>query len=237
MNTFRGFPPGKVHFTPLPAQFFSELLPEIDTLAELKVTLYAIWFLERQEGNLRYIAYEDFASDRRLLDGLAAAGQGDQDRQADLQRALQQAVQRGTLLEGRAEGAGPQQAFYFLNSPLGRAAYKAWQEDKWSPDSSSHPQALLEMERPNIFKLYEENIGPLTPMIADLLRDAETTYPYDWIEDAITRAVENNARKWSYIQAILRSWQEEGRNGTNRQDSQKDYRRYINGEFGELIEH
>jgi len=36
-------------------------------------------------------------------------------------------------------------------------------------------------ERPNIFKLYEENIGPLTPLIADALKDAEKTYPPEWV--------------------------------------------------------
>jgi DNA replication protein len=235
LSPFRGFPPGKVRFTPLPAQFFSELLPEIDHLGEMKVTLYALWFLDRQEGSPRYITYDDFAGDRRLLAGLAVGGQNELEALAD---ALGRAVGRGTLLEARAEQANPAEGtLYFLNSPLGRAAYQALQDGKWSPDAQSHPEALLEMERPNIYKLYEENIGPLTPMIADLLRDAEKTYPYDWIDEAIVKAVQNNARKWSYIQAILRTWQEEGRDGTNRQDTEKDYRRYINGEFGDLIQH
>ena len=236
MSSFRGFPPGKVRFTPIPAQFFSDLLPEIDHLGELKVTLYALWFLDRQEGSQRYVTYEDFAGDQRLLASLTGSGQNELECLAD---ALGRAVRRGTLLEARAqEGEGrPDQAVYFLNSPRGRAVFQAMQEGKWSPDAQSHPQALLEMERPNIYRLYEENIGPLTPIIADQLRDAEKTYPYDWIDEAIIKAVENNARKWSYIQAILRRWQEEGRDGTNRQDSQKDYRRYIDGELGDIIEH
>jgi DnaD/phage-associated family protein len=141
-------------------------------------------------------------------------------------------------LEGPADQTNPAAGtVYFLNSPLGRAAFQALQEGKWSLAVQNHPLAQLELERPNIYKLYEENIGPLTPMIADRLRDAETTYPYDWIEEAIVKAVHNNARKWSYIQAILHSWQEEGRDGTHQQDTQKDYRRYINGELGDLIEH
>ncbi|MDR3575760.1 MAG: DnaD domain protein [Anaerolineaceae bacterium] len=234
MSPFRGFPPGKVRFTPIPAQFFSELLPEIDHLGEMKVTLYALWFLDRQEGSPRYITYDDFAGDERLLAGLSMTGQNELE---SLEDALGRAVRRGTLLEARLEQSTRQAAVYFLNSPLGRAAFQAWREGKWSPDSQSHPEAQLVMERPNIYKLYEENIGPLTAMIADYLRDAEKTYPYEWIDEAIVKAVQNNARKWSYIQAILRKWQEEGRDGTNRQDSQKDYRRYIDGEFGDLIQH
>jgi hypothetical protein len=46
------------------------------------------------------------------------------------------------------------------------------------------------MERPNLYRLYEENIGPLTPLVADALRDAENTYAIEWIEEAIRIAVQ-----------------------------------------------
>ena len=50
------------------------------------------------------------------------------------------------------------------------------------------------MERPNIFTLYEQNIGLLTPLIADQLRDMEKSYPPDWIDEAFTIAVGRNKR-------------------------------------------
>ncbi len=53
------------------------------------------------------------------------------------------------------------------------------------------------LERPNVFKLYEENIGPLTPMIADALKDAENTFSPEWIAEAIELAVKNNKRSWN----------------------------------------
>ena len=45
---FAGFPDGRLRFTPVPDVFFSELLPLIDDLAELKVTLHCLWRLHRQ---------------------------------------------------------------------------------------------------------------------------------------------------------------------------------------------
>jgi DnaD/phage-associated family protein len=66
-------------------------------------------------------------------------------------------------------------------------------------------------EKPNIFTLYEENIGLLTSMIAEELKDAEKTYPASWIEDAMREAVRSNRRKWSYIAAILESWAQKGK--------------------------
>jgi len=58
-------------------------------------------------------------------------------------------------------------------------------------------------DRPNIFILYEQNIGLLTPPIADELRQAEQTYPAGWIEEAFREAVSLNKRSWRYIRAIL----------------------------------
>ncbi len=69
----------------------------------------------------------------------------------------------------------------------------------------------VQVERPNIFVLYEQNIGLLSPLIADELRDAADQYPAEWIEAAFREAVQHNKRKWSYIRAILKRWETEGR--------------------------
>lgn len=53
------------------------------------------------------------------------------------------------------------------------------------------------------FKIYEQEIGGLTPMIADAIKDAEKTYPLDWIPEAIAIAVQKNIRNWKYVEAIL----------------------------------
>lgn len=230
MPAFMGFPSGKVHMTPVPAPFFSELLPEIDHLGEMKVTLYAFWFLDRLEAPVRYLTYEDFAGEELLVQGLGADG---------LPGALERAVQRGTLLRVNLHGESgdPEDTLFFLNTPRGRAAVQSIENGQWRPELQDHPPVSLDVERPNIYRLYEENIGPLTPMIADMLREAEGTYRTDWIEEAIRIAVQNNVRRWKYVEAILRSWQEEGRDGANRRDSEKDRRKYIEGEYADFIEH
>ena len=89
-------------------------------------------------------------------------------------------------------------------------------------------------ESANIYRLYEENIGPLTPLIADTLRDAEENYSAEWIEEAIRLAVENNARSWRYVEAILRRWQDEGKDERkDRRDTEKVRRKYAEWEDSE----
>jgi DnaD/phage-associated family protein len=69
----------------------------------------------------------------------------------------------------------------------------------------------MTIHRPNAFRLYEQNIGPLTPLIADQISRAIEEYPDDWIEDALSEAVAYNRRSWRYVTRILENWQAAGR--------------------------
>ncbi len=221
---FSGFT-DKETFTRLPDSFFRQLLNEIDDPAEFKVTLYAIWRMEKMEGRTRYLRSQDFAADPDFMAGLGSA---------DLAEALDKAVTRGSLIAVDTRDG----KLYFLNSPRGRAAAESARQGKIK--KSGRPAGTAaHQERPNIFKLYEENIGPLTPLIADTLREAEDTYPAAWIEEAFRAAVERNARNWKYIEAILRRWKEEGRHAEeqDRRDTEKDRRRYVEGKYSDHIEH
>ncbi len=220
---FPGFTDSE-NFTQVPDSFFHHLLTEIDDLDELKVTLFALWRIGAMEGHVHFLRGQDFAACI-----------------PDPGPALKKAIQRGSLLKAlpRANSRAAQDedsALYFLNSPRGRAAAESFTQGKWQPDpagSVSPPP-----ERPNIFKLYEENIGPLTPMIADALKDAEHTYPPEWVAEALETAVKNNKRNWKYVEAILRRWKEEGHaKKQDRRDAQEDGRRYVEGEYADFIEH
>jgi len=235
MSSFKGFPAGKLKQTPVPDQVFCELLPAIDHLGELKLTCYVFWRLNRMEGDFRCLRRSDLARDKRFM-----AGMGTTPEQAELvlDEALQRAVERGTLLKVSLPGADAQETVYFLNSPRGRAALRAILKGEWRPEAGANPPPDLAEDFPNIFELYESHIGPLTPMIAEALREAEELYPPAWIRDAFRIAVENNVRNWRYIAAILKRWQSEGRDERkDREDAEKTRRRYVEGEYADYIEH
>jgi DnaD/phage-associated family protein len=67
-------------------------------------------------------------------------------------------------------------------------------------------------EKPNIFTLYEDNVGLISPLLAEELKEAEDLYPWDWISEAFKIAINQNKRSWAYISAILRRWADEGKN-------------------------
>ena len=76
----------------------------------------------------------------------------------------------------------------------------------------------------------------MTPMLAEILRDAEKEFPADWIEEAIRLAVEHNARSWKYVAAILERWKKEGKGG-GKPGGEEDRKRYVEGEYADFIEH
>lgn len=236
MKGFPGFPDGKQRITAVPSLFFSDLLPIIDNIAELKVTLYAIWALTHKEGKVRYLRLTDFLNDSAFVKGLDGSLNEATDLLLD---GIERAVHRGTFLHINIEGADGQADLYFLNTEKGRAAVDGITRGEWRPTADPDETFTVLVERPNIFTLYEQNIGALTPLIADELRDAEQTYPQRWIEDAIKLAVSNNVRKWRYILSILERWRQEGRqdkrDGISQRDSQKELRQQIPDHLKDII--
>ncbi len=214
---FKGFSDNET-FTPIPDAFFRDLVSKIADLDEFKVTLHAIWIIGNMQGSIRPITGDDFDSN------LLRMGSD------EIRSGLEKASMRGTLLKIERDG----EVCYFLNSPRGRAAAEAYPEGMLS--TSGQQAAISTAERPNIFRLYEENIGPLTPLIADMLKEAEDTYRIAWIEEAFVIAVKNNKRNWKYVEAILKRWKEEGKHGKeNKQDINQGTDRYTKSEFSEYL--
>jgi len=236
MKNFPGFPAGKLKFTSIPNLFFSELLPAIDDLAELKVTLHIFWLLSQKRGYPRYVSSKELSGDGVLLAGLKPL---DQEVGESLREGLERAVARGTLLHVAVEQNGKRDDLYFMNTDQGRRAVEEIRGGQLKLGVTVLPaEPPLELERPNIFDLYEQNIGLLQPLIAEQLKDAEQTYPAEWIREAFQIAVEQNKRSWAYVRAILERWATEGKdNGKGRRDSGKDRYRYIKGKYAEYIKH
>ncbi|HYI15205.1 MAG TPA: DnaD domain protein [Thermomicrobiales bacterium] len=105
-------------------------------------------------------------------------------------------------------------------------------------DTTARWRGTLRVERPSIFTLYEQNVGLVTPIIADRLVEAIERYPEAWVEDAIEEAVAYNRRNWRYIQRILENWASEGRTDeANRRGPTRDLNRekHLRGKYAHLF--
>jgi len=239
MHGFAGFPAGKLPATSIPNLFFSELLPLVDDLAELKVTLHLFWLIGRKRGALRYARLGELLKDERLLQGLTAPPETGE---AVLRDALERAVARGTLLHATVERGAAAEEWYMVNSPSGREVLEKLRSGELDLKADVAEDVQLQVERPTIFVLYEQNVGMLTPMITEELRDAEKHFPMEWISDAFREAVAMNKRNWRYVLAVLERWRTQGKDVPRTRseipaDSKERRRHYVPEGYEDLVEH
>ena len=206
--TFTGFTSNTL-YTPVPNPIFGPVLEQIEDLAELKVMLRGLWLLHRKKSSPRTVALEEFLSDRSLLRGLTILGK---DSSQEVRRGLKLAVAHGTFLVHGEEGPGQ---LFLLNTEADRRALARMKQSGEQVTADAVESGLATpapiQERPNIFALYEDNIGTLSPILADQLKEAEERYPWNWIREAFEIAVVQNKRNWRYIVGILRRWGAEGK--------------------------
>ena len=274
MRTFTGFDPdrAKRRAVGIPAEFFSELLPQIGNVNELKVTLHLFYLAAAKQSDPKWVGYWEMAESEELLRGLRRGGDPRQPVE-HLREGLELALSRGSILRVVAErdaageegvllnravgddwlpssvGSVESVEWFLVNTPanrsftarlergeVGLAQTSLLSEDagwryvrRGAPDKAETGKIIelsLRTQRPDIFTLYEQNIGPLTPMMADKLREAAETYPAAWIEDAFGEALTHNKRNWAYIYRVLENWSERGRTSeSNGYELQKSFRR------------
>ena len=237
----------KADFISLPDSFFTQAVPKIKDLAELKVVLYVAYLILRKQdhpfafchserseesslaqGKLReeshaaqgrpqFVTYEELKSESCRL-----SAELDEE---TLRQALDLAVEHGALLHSTLNINGVLEDVYSLTAPMYR--------DRQPPTRLPSPggQAV------NVFALYEQNIGMITPIIAEELKEAEKLYPPQWIEEAFKEAVTLNKRSWKYIARILERWASEGKDsGEYKRDIKKGGPdKYIKGRYGHLV--
>lgn len=234
MKQFEGFP-ARMEFTPIPNLFFGALLPQISDMAELKTTLYILAILYRKRGHPRFVTYRELLGNTGLMSSLKIVEKATDE---VLRGALKTAVERGTIVHLILDRDGVAEDVYFVNNEANRQVVEKVKSGEYELSGlKATGQAYIEAEElPDIFTLYEQNIGMLTPIVAEDLRDAANLYPEIWIRDAIREAVSLNKRNIRYITRILERWSAEGRSdGTHRRYPKTDPDKYIKGKYGHMV--
>ena len=196
--TFKGFP-RSVRYLPVPAPMFGPLLEQIKDASGFIITLRIIWMLQQKKGRLRYVSSEEVFGDKILANALGS--------KEAIQNSINMVVKGGILLQIRRENASDA---FMLNSESDREIASDIGSIYESNDQPADPWEI-ENNPPEIYSLYEQNIGILTPIMSEKLTEAEGKYPAGWIKEAVEIAVEQNRRSWAYVSRILERWDMEGR--------------------------
>jgi DnaD/phage-associated family protein len=212
--------------TAIPNQFFSRVLPRIESSEELVVSLYVFFAQQLKRRSPRFVTRRELEADATLAASLAHLAGGED----ALDRGLDRSVWRGTLLRARIRDGEREDELYVVNTVANRKALEALTGHGVRLEAPA--PATPDTNGSTIFALYEQNIRPITPLIAEELAEAEKAYPPEWIRDAFREAVSLNKPNWRYIESILRRWETEGRSDEKSgRDPQVDWleRRYREG--------
>jgi len=234
MTEFTGFP-SRMTFTPVPNLVFSSLLPQITDIAELKVLLHIFEIIYPKKGSLKFTSLNEMLGNAGLVNDLTGQAKD------ILPEALAALVKKGILLTLPVKtGTAADQIYLFNNETNRLSIERLLKGEMVLPGLSAEKPATVPAEAPaDIFTLYEQNIGILTPLIADELREAVKQYPEGWIREAVKEAVSLNKRNWRYIARILEHWATEGRDdGTHRGNLKKntDPDKFIKGRYGHMVQ-
>jgi DnaD/phage-associated family protein len=226
---FLGIPTGPLKFTSVPNVVFSELLPLMDDAAQLKVTLHIFFLLSQKKGSPRYVTARELSDDSTLMRSLEFSKE-------NLERGLDKATACGALLQAEAGGT----TWYFFNTPESVGGLEKIERGELRLAEDVRVVRAAPQETPNIYKLYEQHIGALTPLVAEELKEAEQEYPADVILDAFRSAAENNKRSWRYVNKILLNWTRSDlrsrsvRNEKTRRPSSRERRPSITGKLADV---
>lgn len=221
----------------MPNIFYSEVLPLMENPAEIKVVMQLFFLLSRRRGYPKFVTFNELSNDPVLVKGLQS-----QSAPLDelLKQSLDSAVQHGILVHVPISTNNVPDEAYFINNQNDKETMsKILNGTLKIPEVKIREmEALASMEPLDIYNLYEQNIGMLTPILAEELQEAEQRYPPDWIQDAFKEAIRANVRNWRYINGILKRWEREGKkDGRYVGDSKKerDPDKYIRGKYGHMV--
>jgi DNA replication protein len=191
----------------IPRELFDRLV-QVQDLSELKAILCVIRFAGSATN--RPVPSGDLLAPEAAR--TIAGPHNPEDAQQRAQRAVDRAVTNGSLFRITVGAATNRETYVVPVTTRTRTLVERLRSGDGStvPGMGFPSEANISVYRPNVFAFYEQYLGPLTPLVADQLRDAERSYPRLWIEEAILAAADSQTRSWRYIETMLTRWEETG---------------------------
>jgi len=227
---------------PIPSSLFERFMPRIRDLAAFKILLTIYRIVDALDADAPFVSEDEIFADRALSQGVRLVG-SNRDSSEEIRRGIEILMAHDAIVRLCVEDGDDESYWLMPKEPANMTRLSIFvRGERPFPYRASRSSAPVRVavERPNVFRLYEQNIGVLTPLIADQLIEAIELYPERWIEEAIGEAVSLNRRNWRYIQRILERWGTEGRGDETYRRNQGpagfvDPEKYLRGKYSSLF--
>lgn len=187
----------------LPYSILGDLIEKTESEAEVKILLKAIWVVNTYPELNNNFSANAISSDAGMA--LILNTWGDE-LHLLVQNVLKKFTRKGLLFENIINNKN---YYSFPTDPEATTSLIDFSD----PFIYAEPWQL-EYENSKlkeIVKLYEQNISEVTPYIAENIKLATETVPYNVVVRAIEQASKANIRTWRYINAIIKSWKNQNR--------------------------
>ncbi len=173
----------------------SLLVPDAD-VHQITFALRTLWWLERSTTFPKSVPVSDLRTDRTLIRTIGPA----------FDSVLGAICERGIFLRTGNDGDDR----LMLNT-VAATRGGGNVNDQCDDDATNGWDSVARPTGPaDAFRAYEQNIGQITPMIRESIGQSLQDFTDAQITEAIRIAVENDARSWAFIKAVLKRWNREG---------------------------
>ncbi|MFD2924782.1 DnaD domain-containing protein [Halobacillus naozhouensis] len=123
-------------------------------------------------------------------------------------RARNELKQKGYIIH-KARGSNLS-AVYEMISVQTIMDYSAFRNDSPLVKQKKKQKEVVQVVGPNLHSFYEQNIGTVTPFIAEMMKEWCEELSEELVMEALKIAVRQNKLFFQYIDGILRQWKQKG---------------------------
>ena len=137
-----------------PIEILTKVLKKIENIETIKFLIFTLYRFQAENLKIQFFTKSQIESSNSLSEILADIKK--------LDIILKELVDLGVFISIETNYKNKKEQLYLLNNARNRAAIRAIETGEWLP--KSNVEEITFVDRPNIYQLYEDNIGALTPM-------------------------------------------------------------------------
>ena len=223
--------------TLIPNEFFEFFFPSVEFIEDIFTLFWCVYVLQEEFASKQkyYVSSDDLWFTQGVEYSFKKIGIDKE----QFNQSLERCVGLGFLLKMISNHQNHEEVIFLLNNSTSQDMVTNLQTGESNIDVNLNLEQTQTFGTAELFQLYEEYFGVISPRIAESLVEASNQYDSDLIKQALKEASTQAITSWRYIERILESKEKESRkNETNRRDSLEARKHnYIGGKFGHLAKY
>ena len=218
--------------TLVPNTFFEKFIPNIEFIEDVLTLLWCAYLMQDTAAAKKRNFFS--AEEIWLTDGVEHSYTKIGIDKEKFFRSLERCAEQGFLSKVKIDQKNHTETVFLLSNPENLGESEDLGKVELGLNISFDTDDVESSLVTNLFELYEENFGVVSPIVAENLIEISRKYDFELIKLAFQEAARHGVGSWRYIERILENQEKEGyANETDRRDSfEARKNNYTGGKFG-----